>query len=330
MLIYERGFAMNLFEPDYKQMYESYKKMPSTISIVIFAIGVIFGIVDAAVFGSRGSYFNPSTYGLFGLPSPILCVLIWGAVGALLAWFIGSLVAFSIAPVIIQTETLLSIDRKVATGNDAYSSSVATSVVSAPRTSTSVNANNTTQPQATRVLKFPSNLETIHQDSINEVTKEFLLKTYSQHVASFEIIGCSMRESSLVLKGEITLDNGTIVSTTFFYKIDNIDGNKALTIAKAMAVQVGKQAMQMVTSRVGVATRSTLKQQQMNAAMKTVEYGIGFVGALATQNYAAAAMVVVSAGFEIVNNVMDYNYNTGIERQTLSINHNRASISRSR
>lgn len=113
-------------------------------------------------------------------------------------------------------------------------------------------------------------------------------------------------------------------------KQDGKTDNKALTMAKAMAVQIGKQAMQMVTSRVGIATRSTLKQQQMNAAMKTAGYGIGFVGALATQNYAAAAMMVVSAGFEMANSVMDYNYNIGIEKQTLSINNVRAGINRSR
>ena len=114
-------------------------------------------------------------------------------------------------------------------------------------------------------------------------------------------------------------------------KQDGKTDNKALTMAKAMAVQVGKQALQMATSRVGQVTRSNLKQAQTNAAIKNIGYGVGLLGAVATQNYAAAAMMVVSIGVDVVNRVIDYNFNLGVERQTLSINNQRAgNMNRSR
>lgn len=114
-------------------------------------------------------------------------------------------------------------------------------------------------------------------------------------------------------------------------KQDGKTDNKALTMAKAMAVQVGKQALQMATSRVGQTTRSTVQQQKVNTAMKVAGYGIGFVGALATQNYAAAAMMVVSVGFDIVNTHIDYNYGKSVERTGLTIAAQRAGhINRSR
>lgn len=114
-------------------------------------------------------------------------------------------------------------------------------------------------------------------------------------------------------------------------KQDGKTDNKALTMAKAMAVQVGKQALQMATSRVGQVTRSNLKQAQTNAAIKNIGYGVGLLGAVATQNYAAAAMMVVSIGVDVANRVIDYNFNLGVERQTLSINNQRAgNMNRSR
>lgn len=106
--------------------------------------------------------------------------------------------------------------------------------------------------------------------------------------------------------------------------------NKSLTIAKAMAVRVGKQAINMAVSRVGAVTRSNLRQQQVNAAMKMAGYGIGLTTTLASQNYAAAAMLMVSIGFDITNNIVDYNHNLGIERQTLQINRSMSGINRSR
>ena len=114
-------------------------------------------------------------------------------------------------------------------------------------------------------------------------------------------------------------------------KQDGKTDNKALTVAKAMAVQVGKQALQMATSRVGQVTRSNLKQAQTNAAIKNIGYSVGLLGAVATQNYAAAAMMVVSIGVDVANRVIDYNFNLGVERQTLSINNQRAgNMNRSR
>ena len=114
-------------------------------------------------------------------------------------------------------------------------------------------------------------------------------------------------------------------------KQDGKTDNKALTMAKAMAVQVGKQALQMATSRVGQMTRSSVQQQKVNAAMKNVGYGIAFVTSLATQNYAAAAMTLVSVGFDVANTYIDYNYGKSVERTGLTVASQRAGhLNRSR
>ena len=107
--------------------------------------------------------------------------------------------------------------------------------------------------------------------------------------------------------------------------------DNALTATKAMALYVGKQAFNMVTSRVGAVTRSNIKQAQVNAAVKTIGYGATFIGSLATQNYLAAALTVLSFGVETINSSIDYNEKARTERVGLSIAGKRAgSINRSR
>ncbi len=106
--------------------------------------------------------------------------------------------------------------------------------------------------------------------------------------------------------------------------------NKAKAAATAMAVAVAKQGISAVVSRVGVMTRSNTKQAQVNSAVKMVGYSIGFGTAVASQNWAAVAVMAISIGTETVTGIIDYNRNSSIERNTLSIARERAGINRSR
>lgn len=106
--------------------------------------------------------------------------------------------------------------------------------------------------------------------------------------------------------------------------------SKAKAAATAMAVAMVKQGISATVSRVGVMTRSNVKQAQVNSTVKMVGYGIGFGTAVATQNYAAIAVMAVSIGAETITGLIDYNRNSAIERNTLSITRERAGISRSR
>lgn len=87
---------------------------------------------------------------------------------------------------------------------------------------------------------------------------------------------------------------------------------------KAMAIYVGKQAMQMVTSRVGVATRSNVKQTQMNTALKMVGYGVMF----AKNPYLGA----LAMGVDMINSVLDYEEAGRVESRRLSVLRQRAGV----
>lgn len=93
----------------------------------------------------------------------------------------------------------------------------------------------------------------------------------------------------------------------------------ALTMTKAIGFKAGRQALSMVTSRVGVSTRNNLKQEQTNAALKGTGYGLTFFGSLATQNYLAAAVTAVSFIGDLYNSGMQYSDNAAREEGRLSI-----------
>ena len=95
--------------------------------------------------------------------------------------------------------------------------------------------------------------------------------------------------------------------------------NKALTMTKAMALYVGKQALNMATSRVGAITRSNIKQEQTNAALKVMGYGAGFFGAAASGNPAAMAMVGISLAVDIIGRTIDFNHNREKESVTTAV-----------
>lgn len=95
--------------------------------------------------------------------------------------------------------------------------------------------------------------------------------------------------------------------------------SKALTMTKAMALYVGKQALNMATSRVGAITRSTVKQEQTNAALKVMGYGASFMGAIATGNPMMAIMSFMSMGVDIISSTIDFNHNREKESVTTAV-----------
>ena len=108
------------------------------------------------------------------------------------------------------------------------------------------------------------------------------------------------------------------------------ESNKSKATASAIAVAMVKQGVNATISRVGVMTRSNVKQAQVNSTVKMVGYGVGFGAAVASQNWAAVAVMAISIGADTVTGLIDYNRNSSIERNTLSIARERAGINRSR
>ncbi|MBQ3597470.1 MAG: hypothetical protein II988_06655 [Clostridia bacterium] len=89
--------------------------------------------------------------------------------------------------------------------------------------------------------------------------------------------------------------------------------------AKAMALYVGKQALTMVTSRVGVMTRSNVKQAQVNTAMKMVGYGV-----MIAKN---PVLGILAIGVDTVNSLLDYEEASRVEGRRLSVLRARAGMS---
>lgn len=88
---------------------------------------------------------------------------------------------------------------------------------------------------------------------------------------------------------------------------------------KAIALYVGKKALSMVTSRVGVTTRSSVKQAQVNTAMKMVGYGV----AIAKD----PVLGLLAVGVDTVNSILDYDEARKTEGRRLSVLRERAGMS---
>ncbi|MBR0189100.1 MAG: hypothetical protein IJQ23_01785 [Clostridia bacterium] len=86
--------------------------------------------------------------------------------------------------------------------------------------------------------------------------------------------------------------------------------------SKALALYVGKQALNMVVSRVGTMTRSNVKQQQVNTAMKMVGYGVAVS--------IHPLLGILAIGADTVNSILDYNEKARVEGLKLSILRERA------
>lgn len=99
----------NLLNINYKSLYEIYKKMPMILSITLASLVFIWSIVDVAVF-SR-SYYN--YYGIMELPSPILPILIWWIIGAVLTCVIYFFSSLLISAVVVRTDAIVEMSKNI-------------------------------------------------------------------------------------------------------------------------------------------------------------------------------------------------------------------------
>ena len=104
-------FFYNLANPDFNKYYNLTKKMPLIMSIVVLALVFIWSIVDVSVFSH--DWWDGCEYGIMRLESLALVLIIWWAIGVVLAigtWFFTTL---ALAPKVEQIETLKSIKSKL-------------------------------------------------------------------------------------------------------------------------------------------------------------------------------------------------------------------------
>jgi hypothetical protein len=110
---------MNKFiNPDYKKFYELYKKMPAISSASILIAAILWSFVDTFVNQvDVGMYSTIYRYGILQTDSPIINILIWWIVGAVLAvvtWFFSAL---AVSATIIRTDEVLAISNKICENN---------------------------------------------------------------------------------------------------------------------------------------------------------------------------------------------------------------------
>ena len=92
---------------------------------------------------------------------------------------------------------------------------------------------------------------------------------------------------------------------------------------KAMALYIGKQALNMATSRVGQVTGNSVLQDKVNAGLKVA----GYATAIAIN----PIMGTLALGFDIANSAIDYHINANKENTALEVLNTRAgNINRSR
>lgn len=91
----------------------------------------------------------------------------------------------------------------------------------------------------------------------------------------------------------------------------------------ALALYIGKQALNMATSRVGVITGNSLLQEKVNATLKIV----GYAGAIAVN----PVMGIMAIGVDMISQNIDYGIGASKESSALRIMNERAgNINRSR
>ncbi len=110
---------MSILNPDYKKFYGLYKKLPGILAIATAALVFIWSIVDLAVFSYTDSHYGglwyTYEYGVMGLESWILVLLIWWSIGAIVAastWFFSVIV---VSATVARTDATLAIEKTVST-----------------------------------------------------------------------------------------------------------------------------------------------------------------------------------------------------------------------
>ncbi|GEM_PF-5018494 len=100
------------------------------------------------------------------------------------------------------------------------------------------------------------------------------------------------------------------------------ENDNALTETKAMTAYLAKQGFSTVKTRISAESRSSLRQDKIDASMKIVGYGIGF----ATN----PIITGVALFFDLFNQHLEYQSKQRQEERTLGIIRKRAGIDRSR
>ncbi len=112
-----------LLNPDYKKYYGLYKKLPGILAIAIAVLFFIWSIVDLAAFSYVShSWLYGSKYGIMGLPSWFLVLLIWWIIGAITAactWFFS---AIAVSATVARTDAAIEINNKIHETNDTQAS----------------------------------------------------------------------------------------------------------------------------------------------------------------------------------------------------------------
>ena len=89
---------------DYDKYYGIYRKLPTILCWITFALFFIWSIIDA----SNEYYGN---YGVFGFDYWFPVLLVWWLIGAVVAVIVYFGTAIKISPIIKSTDALLNIEK---------------------------------------------------------------------------------------------------------------------------------------------------------------------------------------------------------------------------
>jgi hypothetical protein len=106
------NFFSKIYNPDYEKSYKIFKKIPAILSTIDGAAMFVWGFIDAAnTSGRYGTY-----YGILRLPSPILVLLLWWSIGAVLFFLTNFFTKLAIAPTVVRTDAILDVKEKLYRG----------------------------------------------------------------------------------------------------------------------------------------------------------------------------------------------------------------------
>ena len=99
-----------MLDPNYTALYRLYRKLPTILALTIAGLMFIWSIVDVSVF-SYGYY--ETYYGVMGLESLFLALIIWWAIGGVLCAATYVFSALTISPTIARTDAILEMNEKM-------------------------------------------------------------------------------------------------------------------------------------------------------------------------------------------------------------------------
>ena len=100
-----------MLDPNYTALYRLYRKLPTILALTIAGLMFIWSIVDVSAF-TRHSYYY-TYYGVMGLKSLFLVLIIWWAIGAVLCAATYFFSALTISPTIARTDAILEMNEKM-------------------------------------------------------------------------------------------------------------------------------------------------------------------------------------------------------------------------